>query len=110
MEFMPTSLPGVILIEPVVHRDSRGFFLETYHADKFRAARIDFDFVQDNHSASTRGTLRGLHGQWRRPQGKLVRALFGEIFDVAIDARRGSPHFGQWVGVTLSHDNRRRLK
>ena len=66
-------------------------------------------FVQDNHSASTRGTLRGLHAQWRRPQGKLVRVLFGEIFDVAVDARRGSPSFGQWVGVTLSHDNFRQL-
>jgi dTDP-4-dehydrorhamnose 3,5-epimerase len=109
MDFTPTSLPGVVLIEPLVHRDSRGFFLETYHAEKFRAAGIDVAFVQDNHSASTRGTLRGLHGQWRRPQGKLVRALFGEIYDVAVDARLGSPSFGQWVGVTLSQDNRRQL-
>ena len=109
MKFLPTKLPGVIVVEPPVHRDPRGFFLETYHAQKFREAGIDVSFVQDNHSASTRGALRGLHAQWRRPQGKLVRVLHGEIFDVAVDARRGSPTFGQWVGVTLSHDNFRQL-
>jgi len=109
VKFLPTKLPGVIVVEPVVHRDPRGFFLETFHAQKFREGGIDATFVQDNHSASTRGTLRGLHAQWRRPQGKLVRVLFGEIFDVAVDARKGSPTFGQWVGVTLSHDNFRQL-
>jgi len=109
LKFEPTRLPGVLVVEPVVHRDARGFFLETYHAQKFREGGIAPAFVQDNHSASQRGTLRGLHAQWRRPQGKLVRVLFGEIFDVAVDARRGSPTFGQWVGVHLSHDNFRQL-
>jgi dTDP-4-dehydrorhamnose 3,5-epimerase len=109
VKFLPTKLPGVLIVEPVVHRDPRGFFLETYHAGKFREGGIEATFVQDNHSASTRGTLRGLHAQWRRPQGKLVRVLLGEIFDVAVDARRGSPTFGQWVGVTLSHENVRQL-
>ncbi len=109
MKFTPTQLPGVLLVEPVVHRDARGFFLETYHAQKFREGGIAPAFVQDNHSASQRGTLRGLHAQWRRPQGKLVRVLFGEIFDVAVDARRGSPTFGRWAGVNLSHDNFRQL-
>ncbi|MBM3984099.1 MAG: dTDP-4-dehydrorhamnose 3,5-epimerase [Planctomycetes bacterium] len=109
MKFSPTALPGVLVVEPVVHRDARGFFLETFHAQKFREGGIDAAFVQDNHSASQRGTLRGLHAQWRRPQGKLVRVLFGEIFDVAVDARRGSPTFGRWVGVNLSHDNFRQL-
>jgi len=109
LKFSPTALPGVLVVEPVVHRDARGFFLETFHAQKFREGGIDAAFVQDNHSASQRGTLRGLHAQWRRPQGKLVRVLFGEIFDVAVDARRGSPTFGRWVGVNLSHDNFRQL-
>lgn len=109
MKFTPTDLPGVLVVEPVVHRDARGFFLETYHAGKFREGGIAAAFVQDNHSASQRGTLRGLHAQWRRPQGKLVRVLFGEIFDVAVDARRGSPSFGRWTGVNLSHDNFRQL-
>jgi dTDP-4-dehydrorhamnose 3,5-epimerase len=109
LKFTPTQLPGVLVVEPVVHRDARGFFLETFHAGKFREGGIDAAFVQDNHSASQRGTLRGLHAQWRRPQGKLVRVLFGEIFDVAVDARRGSPNFGRWVGVNLSHDNFRQL-
>jgi len=109
LKFSPTALPGVLVVEGVVHRDARGFFLETFHAQKFREGGIDAAFVQDNHSASQRGTLRGLHAQWRRPQGKLVRVLFGEIFDVAVDARRGSPTFGRWVGVNLSHDNFRQL-
>ena len=109
MKFTPTDLPGVLVVEPVVHRDARGFFLETYHAGKYAAGGIALPFVQDNHSASQRGTLRGLHAQWRRPQGKLVRVLFGEIFDVAVDARRGSPTFGRWTGVHLSHDNFRQL-
>jgi dTDP-4-dehydrorhamnose 3,5-epimerase len=90
---VPTTLPGVVIIEPDVHQDPRGFFLETYHAAKYRAAGIDGPFVQDNHSRSVRGTLRGLHLQLRHAQGKLV------------DVRRGSPTFGQWVGVTLSAEN-----
>src|SRR5688572_18108338 len=98
MRAIPTDLPGVIVVEPVVHRDSRGFFLETYHARRYREAGIAATFVQDNHSRSMRGTVRGMHFQVRRPQGKLVRALFGEMFDVAVDIRRGSPTFGRWVG------------
>jgi dTDP-4-dehydrorhamnose 3,5-epimerase len=109
VKFTPTKLPEIILVQPDVHRDARGFFLESYHAGKYREAGIAGPFVQDNHSASTRGTLRGLHSQWRRPQGKLVRVLFGEIFDVAVDARLGSPRFGQWVGVTLSSENHHQL-
>ena len=87
MKFTPTQLPDVILIEPVVHRDDRGFFLEWYHVDRFREAGITVTFVQDNHSRSTRGTLRGLHAQTARPQDKLVRVLSGEIYDVAVDVR-----------------------
>jgi dTDP-4-dehydrorhamnose 3,5-epimerase len=109
VRFLPTELPGVILIEPDVHKDSRGFFLETYHQRKYQDGGIPGDFVQDNHSHSIRGTLRGLHAQRRRPQAKLVRAVEGEMFDVAVDIRRGSPTFGQWVGVTLSGDNFRQL-
>lgn len=105
MEFRTTPLEGVLVIEPDVHRDDRGFFLETYHAEKYTAAGLGARFVQDNHSRSTRGTLRGLHAQLRKPQGKLVRAIEGEIFDVAVDFRRGSPTFGQWFGETLSADN-----
>lgn len=109
MDFIQTELPGVVIVEPRVHRDGRGFFLETYHRDKFAEGGLDVAFVQDNHSKSTRGTLRGLHSQWRKPQGKLVRALSGEIWDVAVDAFKGSPTFGKWVGVTLSSDNVRML-
>ena len=105
MRFVSTAIPGVIIIEPDVHRDPRGFFLETYHAEKYRAAGIHGSFVQDNHSRSVAGTLRGLHLQVRHPQGKLVRVIEGEIFDVAVDVRRGSPSFGQWVGVALSAEN-----
>jgi dTDP-4-dehydrorhamnose 3,5-epimerase len=105
MRFIRTALPDVIVIEPDVHRDSRGFFLETYHEQKYRDGGIAAVFVQDNHSRSLRGTLRGLHAQVRRPQGKLVRVLQGEIFDVAADVRRGSPTFGRWVGMTLSAEN-----
>lgn len=105
MHFRPTSLEGVIVIEPDVYRDPRGFFLESYSVEKYRAGGIEADFVQDNHSRSARGTLRGLHAQWRRPQGKLLRVVAGEIFDVAVDIRRGSPTYLQWVGVTLSAEN-----
>jgi len=109
MEFKATGLPGVILIEPRVFRDPRGFFLETYHAEKYRAGGITARFVQDNHSRSVRGTLRGLHAQLRHPQGKLVRAIEGTIWDVAVDIRRGSPHFGRWTAAELSADNFRQL-
>ncbi len=102
MKFVPADIPGVVVIEPDIHQDVRGFFLETYHVDKYRAGGITDVFVQDNHSRSTGGTVRGLHLQLRRPQGKLIRVIEGEIFDVAVDVRRGSPTFGKWVGVTLS--------
>ncbi len=107
MKFLPTELPEVIVVEPDLHRDARGFFLETYHAGKYREGGIAATFVQDNHSRSARGTVRGLHAQLRRPQGKLVRVLSGEVFDVAIDIRRGSPTFLRWVGVSLSAENLR---
>ena len=105
MRFRPTDLPGVVLVDPDVHRDDRGFFLEAYHAEKYRAGGIDGPFVQDSHSRSIGGTLRGLHLQRRHPQGKLIRVIEGEIFDVAVDVRRGSPSFGRWMGVTLSAEN-----
>jgi dTDP-4-dehydrorhamnose 3,5-epimerase len=97
-----TELPEVLIVEPDVHRDSRGFFLESYHAERYRLQGIAGPFVQDNHSSSVRGTIRGLHLQVRHPQAKLVRVIEGEIFDVAVDVRRGSPTFGRWVGITLS--------
>jgi dTDP-4-dehydrorhamnose 3,5-epimerase len=110
MRVVPTALPEVLVIEPVVHRDARGFFLETYHAQKYRDAGISAPFVQDNHSRSGAGTLRGLHAQLgRRPQGKLIHTLQGVIFDVAVDVRRGSPTFRRWVAVQLSADDRRQL-
>jgi dTDP-4-dehydrorhamnose 3,5-epimerase len=109
VRFLPTRLPDVILVEPDVHRDARGFFLESYHADKYRAGGIDALFTQDNHSRSSRGTLRGLHAQWRRPQGKLVRVLSGAIWDVAVDVRRGSPTYGQWVGEALDAETHRQI-
>ena len=109
MRFLPTALPGVILVEPEVHRDGRGFFLESYHLEKYRQGGIPGPFVQDNHSHSVQGTLRGLHAQIGRPQGKLVRAVKGDMFDVAVDIRRNSPCFGKWVGVRLSGDDFRQL-
>jgi dTDP-4-dehydrorhamnose 3,5-epimerase len=110
VKFQSTELPGVILVEPDVHRDERGFFLESYQAARYRANGIEAEFVQDNHSASVRGTLRGLHAQLApRAQAKLIRALSGEIFDVAVDARVGSPTFGRHVGATLSADNHHQL-
>lgn len=105
MRFVPTDIAGVVIIEPDVHRDARGFFLETYHERKFREGGIDARFVQDNHSLSRRGTLRGLHAQRTRPQGKLVRVIHGEVFDVAVDIRRGSPTFLKWTSVVLSAEN-----
>lgn len=110
MKVIETELPGVLLIEPVVHRDARGFFLETWQEARYRAAGIDAHFVQDNHSCSARGTLRGLHAQLgAHPQAKLVRCVRGEIFDVAVDLRRGSPTFGRWTGAVLSAENVRQL-
>jgi dTDP-4-dehydrorhamnose 3,5-epimerase len=109
MKFSPADIPDVVIIEPRVFRDERGFFLETYHEKKFQDGGVDAQFVQDNHSRSVKDTLRGLHAQRRRPQGKLVRAVVGEIFDVAVDIRPHSPTFGRWVGVTLSAENFRQL-
>jgi dTDP-4-dehydrorhamnose 3,5-epimerase len=109
VKFSTTPLPGVVLIEPTVFQDDRGFFMEVYHAEKYAAAGISLAFVQDNHSHSVRGTLRGLHAQRENAQGKLVRALTGEIFDVAVDIRRGSPTYGKWFGATLSADNKKVL-
>lgn len=105
MKLTETELPGVILVEPTVHRDHRGFFLETYHRDKYTEGGIGERFVQDNHSRSGAGIVRGLHAQLRRPQGKLVRAVEGAIFDVAVDIRHGSPTFGRWTGRKLTADN-----
>ena len=109
MKIIPTELEGAVIIEPDVHKDGRGFFLESYHAEKYRKAGITATFVQDNHSASTRGTLRGLHAQQEHPQGKLLRVIAGEIFDVAVDARKGSPTFGRWVSFDLSAKNCRQV-
>jgi dTDP-4-dehydrorhamnose 3,5-epimerase len=105
VRFIQTGLPGVVLVEPDVHRDARGFFLETFHAARYREGGIAHDFVQDNQSRSQRGTLRGLHAQRHRPQGKLVRAVRGEIFDVAVDIRPRSPTFGKHVAARLSEEN-----
>ena len=105
MRFVPAGISGVIVVEPDVHSDSRGFFVETYHAEKYRGGGIDARFVQDNHSRSAASTIRGLHLQRQHPQGKLIRVIEGEIFDVAVDVRRGSPTFGRWVGVSLSAEN-----
>ena len=109
MQFSPTAIPDVILIQPQVIGDSRGFFMETYQERKFQEAGIHASFVQDNHSGSRQGILRGLHYQIQQPQGKLLRVLAGEIFDVAVDLRRHSPTFGRWVGVLLSAENRQML-
>ncbi|RPI30105.1 MAG: dTDP-4-dehydrorhamnose 3,5-epimerase [Chloroflexota bacterium] len=109
MQFIPASLPGLILIEPQVFSDARGFFMETFQARLFADAGISTDFVQDNHSGSQKGTLRGLHYQIRQAQGKLVRVIAGEVFDVAVDLRRSSPSFGKWEGFCLSSENKRQL-
>ena len=105
----PTAIPDVLLIEPKVFGDSRGFFFESWNAKAFAEAGVPATFVQDNHSRSPRGVLRGLHYQIRQPQGKLVRVAGGEVFDVAVDLRRASPTFGRWVGERLSADNKRML-
>jgi dTDP-4-dehydrorhamnose 3,5-epimerase len=109
LRFVNTDLPGVVIVEPEVFGDDRGLFFEVFHADKYAAAGLPSRFVQDNHSYSERGVVRGLHGQMGSPQGKLVRVVRGEIFDVAVDVRRGSPAFGRWIGVVLSADNRAQL-
>ena len=109
MKIIDTSIPDVKIIEPAVFGDERGFFMETFQQEKFFAAGIIYDFVQDNHSRSVKGTLRGLHYQLRHTQGKVVRAVVGEVFDVAVDLRRSSATFGQWAGVLLSAENKRQL-
>jgi dTDP-4-dehydrorhamnose 3,5-epimerase len=109
VKIISTALPGVKIIEPRVFGDSRGFFLESWNAKVFAEAGIHSSFVQDNHSLSGRGTLRGLHYQLQQTQGKLVRVVAGEVFDVAVDMRRSSPTFGKWAGVTLSAENKRML-
>ena len=109
MNVIKTNLPDVLIIEPQVFADARGFFMETYNARKLAAFGITASFVQDNHSRSQSGTLRGLHYQIRQPQGKLIRVAIGEIFDVAVDLRRPSPTFGQWTGAYLSAENKRQI-
>lgn len=109
MKFLPTDLPGVLIVEPDVHQDSRGFFLETWHIEKYREAGIDVAFKQDAHSSSQKGTLRGLHGQRTLAQGKLIRVIAGAIYDVVVDVREGSPTFGRWVSVELSAENFRQI-
>lgn len=108
-QFLNTAIYDVILIEPKVFSDARGFFLESYQKQRFVEAGIPFDFVQDNHSKSEQGVLRGLHYQIQQPQGKLVRVIAGEIFDVAVDIRKHSPTFGKWVGDYLSNNNKKIL-
>lgn len=107
MEIITTEIPGVVILKPKVFGDQRGFFMESFNRRSWsEATGLDYDFVQDNHSRSARGVLRGLHYQIRQPQGKLVRVVSGEVFDVAVDVRRSSATFGKWVGVRLSEENR----
>jgi len=105
MNVRKTSLPGVVVLEPKVFRDERGFFAETFSTRSLEGSGVSLDFVQDNHSRSSKGVLRGLHYQLRSPQGKLVHVARGKIFDVAVDVRLGSPNFGRWVGQELSDEN-----
>ena len=110
MNVLPTKLEGVVVLEPKIFGDARGFFMESYNAKTMREALgITYEFVQDNHSRSAQGVLRGLHYQIRQPQGKLVRVVKGRVFDVAVDMRKSSPTFGQWAGVELSEDNHRQV-
>jgi len=106
---LETDLPGVLILEPRLFEDERGWFMETFHANKFAEAGLPEHFAQDNHSYSVKGVIRGLHYQLEQPQGKLVRCTRGAIFDVAVDIRRTSPHFGKWIGVELTSENRRIL-
>jgi dTDP-4-dehydrorhamnose 3,5-epimerase len=108
-KFKKTSIEGVYVIEPMVFGDERGYFMETYHAEEFKEAGLDLNFVQDNQSKSKKGVLRGLHFQYTKPQGKLVRALRGTVFDVAVDLRNGSPTYGKWEGIILSEDNKKQF-
>ena len=109
LNIKPLDIAGVYIIEPACFKDPRGYFLETFHQQKYEAAGIDRPFVQDNHSHSSQGVLRGLHYQLKHPQGKLIYAVTGTIYDVAVDIRRGSPTFGQWTGAELSADNKRQI-
>lgn len=110
MKVTPTAIPDVLIIEPKVFGDERGFFFESFNQKAFNEAiGLDVNFVQDNHSRSTKGVLRGLHYQLQQPQGKLVRVVYGAVFDVAVDIRKSSPTFGQWVGVELREDNHKQL-
>ena len=110
MKVTPTAIPDVLLIEPKVFGDARGFFFESFNRKGFQEATgLDLDFVQDNHSRSGQGVLRGLHYQVEQPQGKLVRVVRGAVFDVAVDIRKGSATFGQWVGMTLSEENQQQM-
>ena len=109
MKFVETSLAGIVRIEPTVHRDGRGYFMETWQSRRFADHGISAEFVQDNASRSTRGTLRGLHYQIEQAQGKLVRVVQGEVYDLAVDLRKSSPQFGQWVGEVLSAENKHQL-
>jgi dTDP-4-dehydrorhamnose 3,5-epimerase len=110
MNAIPTQIPEVLIIEPKVFGDARGFFFESFNHKAFQdATGLDLQFVQDNHSRSAKGVLRGLHYQLQKPQGKLVRVVRGVVFDVAVDIRKSSPTFGQWVGVELSEENQRQL-
>ncbi|MGD8439504.1 MAG: dTDP-4-dehydrorhamnose 3,5-epimerase [Holophagae bacterium] len=109
MRLIDTAIVEVKLVEPEVHGDHRGFFMESYHRQRLAELGIERDFVQDNHSRSRAGVLRGLHYQLGRPQAKLVRATRGRVFDVVVDLRRGSPSFGRWVGAELTEDNHRML-
>jgi dTDP-4-dehydrorhamnose 3,5-epimerase len=109
MNLVPTDLPEVLIIEPLVFGDGRGFFAETWNQARFASAGLDVAFVQDNHSRSARGVLRGIHYQLTQPQGKLVRVVSGSVFDVAVDLRQSSPNFGRWTGVELTADSQRML-
>jgi dTDP-4-dehydrorhamnose 3,5-epimerase len=109
MNFVTSNIPDVLIIQPRVFEDERGFFFESYQKQRFESLGIPFEFVQDNHSLSRQGVLRGLHYQIQQPQGKLVRVVSGEVFDVAVDIRRSSPTFGKWMGINLSAQNKTML-
>jgi dTDP-4-dehydrorhamnose 3,5-epimerase len=108
-KFTKTSIEGVYIIEPTVFGDERGYFMETYHQTEFKEAGLDLNFVQDNQSKSTKGVIRGLHFQYTKPQGKLVRVIKGEVFDVAVDLRKNSPTYGKWEGLKLSEENKKQF-